>query len=750
MADGYDPADQQCQLPAGNHDVNDLYGLGHRVRPQWAWQQPASGIASFDIFTNTDGGAFTLWTTVTPAIPSAQFTGQAGHTYGFYSVATDNAGNVQSTPASAQQTIQIASGLTITSISPVSPNPRNATVATVDVTFSESIDASTLNASDVTLTQNGTNVPLSSLSFTLVSGTTYQIGGSSTFDATDGLYALTVNATDINDANEIPGTGSLSTSWLMDTTPPTSSVSSLPASTTSTTFAVSVTGSDPNGPGNSPASGVVSFDIFTNTDGGAFTLWTTVTPASPSAQFTGQAGHTYGFYSVATDNAGNVQSTPASAQQTIQIASGLTITSISPVSPNPRNATVATVDVTFSESIDLSSFVASDVTLTQNGTNVPLSSLSFTLVSGTTYQIGGLTTFDATDGLYALSVNATGINDANEIPGTGSLSTSWVMDTTPPTSSVSTLPATTTSTTFTVSVGGSDPNGPGTSPASGVASFDIFTNTDGGAFTLWTTVTPASPAAQFTGQAGQTYGFYSVATDSAGNIQPTPVSAQQTVQILSPMTVVLVAPVSPNPRNTAVSSEDVTFSLPINTGSLTSGALTLTDNGNPVAVSGVSLALVSGTTYQLTGLASLTIAEGSYTLTVNATGLQDTDGNSRHRLALSTSCQADGYDPANQQCRHAAGNDDVNDLDGLGHRVRPEWNCQQPGLRRRLLSDIFTQTPTAEPSPSGRPSRPPALQRSSPPRPATLTASTAWRPITPATFSRLRPRLSRPSRSSRR
>ena len=64
-----------------------------------------------------------------------------------------------------------------------------------------------------------------------------------------GEYTLTVNAADIQDQNGVAGTNLLSTSWLMDTTPPTSSVSSLPQETTSTSFVVSVTGSDPAGTG---------------------------------------------------------------------------------------------------------------------------------------------------------------------------------------------------------------------------------------------------------------------------------------------------------------------------------------------------------------------------------------------------------------------------------------------------------------------------------------------------------------------
>ena len=67
-----------------------------------------------------------------------------------------------------------------------------------------------------------------------------------------------MNAAGIDDQNGNPGSGTLSTSWLMDTTPPTSTVNPLPQRGTSLTFAVSVTGSD----GGSPPSGVKSYDIY--------------------------------------------------------------------------------------------------------------------------------------------------------------------------------------------------------------------------------------------------------------------------------------------------------------------------------------------------------------------------------------------------------------------------------------------------------------------------------------------------------
>jgi hypothetical protein len=52
--------------------------------------------------------------------------------------------------------------------------------------------------------------------------------------------------------------------------------------------------------GSSPLSSVVSFDVFVSDNGGPFTPFLTGTTAT-SAPFTGVPGHTYGFFSIATD-----------------------------------------------------------------------------------------------------------------------------------------------------------------------------------------------------------------------------------------------------------------------------------------------------------------------------------------------------------------------------------------------------------------------------------------------------------------
>jgi VCBS repeat-containing protein len=93
---------------------------------------------------------------------------------------------------------------------------------------------------------------------------------------------------------------------------PTSAVSPLPRFSP-TNFTVSWSGSDAGGPG------VTSYSIFVSDNGGPFTALVSNTTAT-SAPFTGQVGHTYGFYSVATDSLGGTQSTPGRAQATTTAA----------------------------------------------------------------------------------------------------------------------------------------------------------------------------------------------------------------------------------------------------------------------------------------------------------------------------------------------------------------------------------------------------------------------------------------------
>ncbi|MEZ6137703.1 MAG: SdrD B-like domain-containing protein [Pirellulaceae bacterium] len=195
---------------------------------------------------------------------------------------------------------------------------------------------------------------------------------------------------------------------------------------------------------------------------------------------------------------------------------GPEVSDVIDVTPDPRTTAVSSVDVTFNEAIDLSTFDFSDISLTRGGVNVPLSgAVTTSLVSGTTYRIDGLAAFTASEGAYVLTVLGAGIEDMAGNAGTTNGSDAWAVDHTPGTSKVDPLPTVQTSLTFAVSATGTDPTVAGAS--SGIASYEIYRTVQGAAWELWTTVPASNPVAQYTATSNQSVGFYSIAIDAVGN-----------------------------------------------------------------------------------------------------------------------------------------------------------------------------------------------------------------------------------------
>ena len=152
------------------------------------------------------------------------------------------------------------------------------------------------------------------------------LGNGSGFFTVDGDYAtgrypISASSADFNGdgktdlavANISDNTVSVLLRTAVDVTPPTSHVLALPASMNSTTF--TVTWSDS---GDAGASGSVIFDVFVSDNGSGFTAWKAAT-TDTSAAYTAQPEHTYQFYSIATDNAGNRESVPDQPDATISI-----------------------------------------------------------------------------------------------------------------------------------------------------------------------------------------------------------------------------------------------------------------------------------------------------------------------------------------------------------------------------------------------------------------------------------------------
>ena len=99
----------------------------------------------------------------------------------------------------------------------------------------------------------------------------------------------------------------------IDNTSPVSHVSPLPATSACPAFQVSWSGSD-------VGSGIQSYTIYVSDSGGPFTAWFSNTTAV-TATYQGAVGHTYAFYSIATDLVGNVEAAKTTAEATTLVTS---------------------------------------------------------------------------------------------------------------------------------------------------------------------------------------------------------------------------------------------------------------------------------------------------------------------------------------------------------------------------------------------------------------------------------------------
>ncbi len=170
-------------------------------------------------------------------------------------------------------------------------------------------------------------------------------------------------------------------------------------------------------------------------------------------------------------------------------------------------------------------------------------------------------------------------------------------------STVAPLPATETSTSFPVSWSGH--------PASGdspIAYYTIYDSANGGGYTVWQAKTTATSAI-FTGSAGQTYSFYSIATAYPdGGV----LSGQTQAAPGTQATTTVVAPAAPK----ITSSSQKTFTAGV------TGSFTVIASGSPAPTFSESGALPNGITLNsTTGVLGGTPASGTvgtYPLTLYA------------------------------------------------------------------------------------------------------------------------------------
>ena len=271
-------------------------------------------------FSDTFGGTTTNYAGVPLAsgVASEALTLTGAGTHVVTATFNDPAGRFA--PSSASFSVTVLAPFTIASIVPVSPAVRNTAPTSITVTFSRPIDPLRLTASALSLSfDQGAPTPLTdALTVTPAGGSTYILSDPHGFGASDGHFILTVDASKIKDPFGAPGSGTDAALWLLDRTPPASHV--VPFTQTSTSnpsLALTIRGTDPG----VDASGLARFAVYVSVDGGAFSLWATAPAASGAATFAyaGQPGHRYGFFSLATDAAGNAEFKAAVPEASVSI-----------------------------------------------------------------------------------------------------------------------------------------------------------------------------------------------------------------------------------------------------------------------------------------------------------------------------------------------------------------------------------------------------------------------------------------------
>ncbi len=83
---------------------------------RWSGSDVGSAIAGYTVYVSDNGATYAPWLENT-TLTEATYAGQPGHSYAFYTVASDNAGNKESAPAQADLTIQVTPNANLTDTS---------------------------------------------------------------------------------------------------------------------------------------------------------------------------------------------------------------------------------------------------------------------------------------------------------------------------------------------------------------------------------------------------------------------------------------------------------------------------------------------------------------------------------------------------------------------------------------------------------------------------------------------------------
>jgi len=336
-------------------------------------------------------------------------------------------------------------------------------------------------------------------------------GSQSWILATDRVYinsnSATDNATDVtvsylsyafqNNPRSVDLAVAVTESFVMiDSDAPTSTVSPLPKYTTTTTFTVSYTASDGSGVG------LRNITLWYRKDGGPWTPdGTQAAGNAGSFLFTSSGDGLYEFATVANDTAGNEESLPPGNE---------TWTIVDTTRPGSRVTALPTYETSASFLVSW----APDPGITDVATytiqyNRGTGWLDWLIGASVTSQ-----TFTASPAWGVYQFRSIAVDAAGNVEAVSGNDTWTIVDIAAPASRVASLPTYETSLSFTVSWGPQF-------DTFDIGTYRIEVNDNGGGWSVWIPGTSAT-SSSFTGVDGHRYEFRSIATDYAGNVEPTP------------------------------------------------------------------------------------------------------------------------------------------------------------------------------------------------------------------------------------
>ncbi len=550
----------------------------------------------------------------------------------------DLAGHPLASSASELWTMDLAVPTVV--ITPISPDPRAASVDQATIVFSEPISG--LDLADFQLTHNGgTNLLTAAQTLTTTDNTTWTLGNMASLTSLQGNYQLVLQAagSGIRDAVSNAMMNGDSDSWTVDTVLPTVDIVSVLPDPRNTVvdeivilFSEAVTGFD-------------LADLRFTLDGGTNLLTAAQTLSSDDniawtlGNLAGVAGGD-GVYQLTLtaagsgilDTAGNPL--PSGDGDSWFLDATVPTADIVEVTPDPRNSGVSSITVVFSEAV--TGFDVTDLQLARDGgSNLLTPSQMLSTLDNVVWTLGNLSGVTGTQGSYQMTLAATGssIRDAAGNTLASDATDSWTLDTTAlAVEVVEVVPEVRNSSVSEITFVFS-------SAVSGLDLADLHLTRDGGpnlltgAQTLTTgdsiTWTLGNLAA-LTGVEGDYQVTLTAAgsdiRDIAGNALGSGASDSWVVDVTAPS--VDIIEVTPDPRNASPDDIAIIFSEPI--AGLDMADLRLTrDGGSNLLTGAQTLTTNDSIRWTLGNLSALTGVEGDYqvTLTAVGSGIADLAGN---------------------------------------------------------------------------------------------------------------------------